>query len=136
MARRKFSEKDVIRTLIHQGVEIRDFRSGELITLENVDQIQREHLHELAIGGPDAPVNCRYSLTKNHHVATNGNGATTAGSSKNRIAKANNPGRKVNFVVNKLPPGTPRPQSAWPSRPGQQVKRAKAWPSRPFRRRA
>lgn len=87
MSRKRFSEKDVIRTLIHQGVEIRDYRTGELITLENVDQIEREHLHEIALDGPDVPANCRYSLKASHSIITNGTKATTAGSSKQRIAK-------------------------------------------------
>jgi hypothetical protein len=119
MGRRRFTEKDVIRTLIHQGVEIRDFRTDERITLDNVDQIEREHLHEVALGGPDEPANCRYSLKASHDVISNGNGATTAGSSKNRIAKATQPKRIAKFVVNKQPPGaTPPPTTgrAWPSR--------------------
>lgn len=103
MARRRFTEKEVLETLIHQGVEIRDFRSGEPITLENVAEIEREHLHEIALGGPDDPANCRYSLSKNHHIVTNGTPATTAGSSKNRIAKATQPARIEKFQVKKIP---------------------------------
>ena len=109
MTRRRFTEKDVLRTLLHQGVEIRDYRTGEPITLENVAEVEREHLHEIALGGPDEPANCRYSLSKSHSLITNGTKATTAGSSKNRAAKANNENRKQKFVVNKLPVGTDRP---------------------------
>lgn len=109
MKRRRFSEKDVIRTLLHQGIEINDYRTGEPITLDNVDQIEREHLHEIALGGPDDPANCRYSLGESHAVVTNGNRATSAGSSKNRCAKANNPGRTEKFLVVKLGPQPPIP---------------------------
>lgn len=120
MSRRRYSEKDVIRTLIHQGVKICDFRTGEPITLENVGLIEREHLHELKLGGPDEPSNCRYSLKSSHAIVTNGTKATTAGSSKNKLAKANNPNRKVNFIVNKPAPGEPKPaiegKRIWPSK--------------------
>lgn len=112
MARRRFSEKDVIRTLLHQGVEIRDYRTGEPITLQNVDRIEREHLHEIALGGPDDPANCRYSLSESHGIVTNGTPATTAGSSKNRIAKAR-PTRADKFAVNKVPLDEPRERRDW-----------------------
>jgi hypothetical protein len=49
--------------------------------------IEREHLHELGLGGADTPENCRYSCTLCHKIITNGTKATTAGSSKQRIAK-------------------------------------------------
>lgn len=122
MARRKFSEKDVIRTLLHQGVEIRDFRTKEPITLDNVGEIEREHIHELKLGGPDEPANCRYSLKASHHVITNGTKATTAGSSKNRIAKTK-AGRTEKFIVRKDPPGERVPRAE-----------AKRWASRPFQK--
>jgi hypothetical protein len=48
---------------------------------------EREHLHEVKLGGPDIPENCRYSHAKCHAIVTNGTKATTAGSSKQRIAK-------------------------------------------------
>lgn len=112
MARRRFSEKDVIRTLLHQGVKIFDFRTGEPITLENVDQIEREHIHELALGGADDPINCRYSLSANHNIATNGTPATTAGSSKHRIAKTHGT-RAEKFAVTKKPLDEPRERSDW-----------------------
>ncbi len=119
MTRRRFTERDVIRTLIHQGVTLTCFRTGEPITLENVGQIEREHLHEVALDGPDVPANCRYSLKAAHKIATNGTKSTTAGSSKNRIAKANNPNRTQKFAVNKPPVGEAKPRArgrSWPSR--------------------
>lgn len=109
MRRRRFSEREVIRTLLHQGVKIAS-RSGEPITLENVHLVEREHLHELSLGGADEPENCRYSLKAEHAIVTNGTKATTAGSSKHRIAKANNPTRTDKFIVNKRPLDEPREQ--------------------------
>lgn len=97
--RRRFSEKDVIRTLLFQGVEIRCYRTKEPITLENAAFVEREHLHERELGGPDEPGNCRYSLDTAHAVVTNGTGATSAGSSKQRIAKAKRIEREVKFAV-------------------------------------
>lgn len=126
MTRRRFSEKDTIRTLIHQGVEICCFRTGEPITLQNVTLLEREHLHERKLGGPDTPGNCRYSLKAAHHVVTNGTKATTAGSSKHRIAKSKRIVRECTFKVKKRRPGARKPKSAWPSR---------KMPSRPFPKR-
>jgi hypothetical protein len=118
MTRRRFSERDCAKTWLQDPrTKLFDFRTGEPITLENVAQIEREHLHEIALGGPDVPENCRYSLKGSHKIATNGTPATTAGSSKNRIAKANNPNRKENFIVRKRAPGEPKPKSRWASRP-------------------
>ena len=87
MARRRFTEREVIETLIRQGAEIRCYRSKQIITLETVGQMEREHLLEHAIGGADAPANSAYSLKAEHARITNGTKATTAGSSKQRIAK-------------------------------------------------
>lgn len=97
MPRRKFSETDTILTLAYQGFVVTCFRckeplvyntalSGEQLYLPTV-RIEREHLHELALGGADGPHNCRYSHTYCHKLITNGTKATTAGSSKQRIAK-------------------------------------------------
>lgn len=96
--RRRFSERQVLETLLHQGVAIRCFRCGlpfivgqSLIDTANahwIGYVQREHLHEVALGGPDEPANCRYSCTDSHIKITNGTKATSVGSSKHRIAKA------------------------------------------------
>lgn len=110
--RRKFREIEVIETLLLQGVVILCFRCKKPITLEDVrvGNVNKEHLHELELDGPDIPDNCRYSHKGKpcHHFVTYGNGATTAGSSANRIAKANNPKRKSNFIVSKPPIGDAR----------------------------
>lgn len=147
MSRRKFSEKDVLRTLLHQGVEIRDFRTGELITLENVNQVEREHLVELGLAKTDVekrkfdqPKYCRYSLKTSHDIVTNGSGATTAGSSKGRVSKAKRIERTGKMAVIKLLPGDSatagrkRPKRPIPSRPLQSRSQWPAKGSRPFRR--
>lgn len=93
--RRAFSLVDTLKMLIHQGVEVRCYRSGVRFTLENVGRAQKEHLHELALAKThaekralDVPDNCRVSLSEAHAVITNGTKATSAGSSKHRVAKA------------------------------------------------
>ena len=137
MSRRRFTERDVLRTLIHQGVEIRDYRTGEKITLENVASVEREHLHEVELGGPDEPANCRYSLKASHDVVTHGKGATTAGSSIGRISKTKRIERTGKMAVNKLPPGAPRPKEAsraWGSRKLQSGRKLPARGSRPMNR--
>lgn len=95
MGRKRFSEREVLETLIHQGIEIKCYRTGELITLQNVRLVEKEHLVELGLFETDAekakhdvPENCRFSLKEAHAVITNGKKATTAGSSKHRIKKA------------------------------------------------
>lgn len=85
--RRRFSEREVIETLIRQGVEVRCYRTKSRITLVTVGLLEREHLTELALGGADGPSNCAYSLKSAHAEVTNGSAATSAGSSKQRIAK-------------------------------------------------
>ena len=97
MSRKRFSERQVIETLAWQGVYVRCFRchapfftpapTGGMFNLS--DKIEREHIHEIALGGPDVPKNCRYSCAPCHEIITNGTKATSAGSSKQRIAKVN-----------------------------------------------
>ncbi len=94
MSRKRFSEREVIETLWHQGVRLLRFRChGVMMPVllgperELYFPVQREHIHELELGGPDIPANCRYSHIDCHAVITNGTKATSAGSSKHRIAK-------------------------------------------------
>lgn len=102
MTRRRFSELDVLETLVRQGIEIRCYRTKELITLDTVRQLEREHVTELGLGGDDDPTNCVYSLAEAHAIITNGTKATSAGSSKNRIAKVRRITQKM--MVDKPPP--------------------------------
>lgn len=87
MRRKRFTEREVIETLVCQGAVIHCYRTREQITVLNVDRLEREHLHEIALGGADEPHNCAYSLKEAHAVITNGTKATTAGSSKHKVAK-------------------------------------------------
>lgn len=104
-SRRQFREMEVLAVLVMQGAIIPCKRCRHAFTIEDVKNggVQKEHLHELALGGEDEPHNCAYSHTGCHAIITNGNGATTAGSSSNRRAKANNPGRTEKFKVVKPP---------------------------------
>lgn len=94
MARKRFSEREVLETLAWQGIIATCFRCGKPFftpsTTENLWHVlpmEREHLHEYKLGGDDKPYNCRYSCKECHAKITNGTKATTAGSSKHRIAK-------------------------------------------------
>lgn len=111
MSRRRFSEIEVIETLLIQGETVRCFRCKEPFTLENVQtkNIQKEHLHEVALDGPDKPFNCRFSHRDApcHHTVTNGTPATTAGSSQHRLAKTRGT-RAAKFAVKKQRLDKPR----------------------------
>lgn len=102
MARKRFSERQVLETLLRQGVEIKCYRckvpffpdahgdlglANELWNRHFVGYAEREHLTELALGGKDWPENCAYSCRASHKVVTNGTKATSAGSSKQKAAK-------------------------------------------------
>lgn len=103
--RRQFRETEVLECLLLQGAIIPCYRCRVTLTLPDVKgkNVQKEHLHELALDGPDEPDNCRFSHSDCHAVITNGTGATTAGSSKNRVAKATQPKRIEKFQVIKTP---------------------------------
>lgn len=92
MTRSAFSERKVLKTLILRGAVIPCYRCRIAFTLEDVPFIEREHLVEIALGGENTPENAAYShgqrsAQRCHGIVTNGNGATSAGSSKHRIAK-------------------------------------------------
>ena len=108
MSRRRFTERQTLECAIRQGAVIPCMRCKVPFTVETAREAEREHLHELILGGADTIDNCGYSHGECHGIQTNGNGATTAGSSANRIAKANNPTRIDKFVVNKKPLDEPR----------------------------
>jgi len=112
MSRKRFSERNVIETLIRTGHEIRCYRTGEVITLETVNQLEREHPIPLALGGSDDPTNAAYSLSKAHKIQTNGTPATSCGSDKHAIAKTRR-------LANPKPSKRPMPKSSRksPSRP-------------------
>lgn len=106
MSRRRFSEREVIETLIRTGHEIRSYRSKEVITLETVRLLEREHFTPLALGGADDPTNCGYSIKAEHSKQTNGTKATSYGSDKHAIAKV----RRLRGELK------PKAKKDWPSR--------------------
>lgn len=137
MTRKRFTERQVIAALIHQGVPVVCYRTGEKITLENVMRLEREHLVELGLVAKedrpkyDTPEYCRYSLKEAHAIVTNGNGATTAGSSKHKIAKAVRLEKARLALQDSGPAREDKAKRKWPSpRP---LRGRSAWPeSRPI----
>lgn len=87
MSRKRFTERQVIEALIRTGHEIRCFRTKEVITLESVKLLEREHPTPLKIGGADDPTNAAYSLREAHNIQTNGSRATSYRSDRHAIAK-------------------------------------------------
>lgn len=107
MARRKFSETEVLQTIqlqlwaqhnayllcyrckepLFKDIWNDDGNWSHIVAAIPPFPIQREHLLEIALGGEDCHRNCVYSHKQCHDTVTNGTPATTAGSSKQRIAK-------------------------------------------------
>ena len=87
MTRRRFSEADVIYTLLLQGTLIRCYRCR--VPVLPGDTLEREHLTPIALGGSDEPKNCRYSHAACHAKQTNGplGKHTSLNSDKHAIAK-------------------------------------------------
>lgn len=106
-SRRQGREQEVLAVLIGQGAVIPCFRCRLAFTEEDVrtGNIEKEHLHEVELGGPDEPDNWRFSHKAKpcHATVTHGNGATFAGSSRHKIKKATDPERIEKFKVNKTP---------------------------------
>lgn len=124
MTRKRFTEREVIETLAWQGVFVTCFRCKKPFyeqqgdgCLYRVLDPEREHLLEIALDGADKPFNCRYSCSGCHAIITNGTKATSAGSSKQRIAK-------VRRLQNPKP--SKRPMKS----------RTTIWPKRSFPKRA
>lgn len=105
--RRQFRELEVLATLLMQGAVIPCKRCRIAITIEDVKggNVEKEHLHEIELGGEDEPHNCAFSHKAKpcHATVTHGNGATFAGSSRHKIAKATDPERIEKFRVHKKP---------------------------------
>lgn len=134
MSRKRFSELQVLETLAWQGIFVTCHRCKEPFFVYNLNTLsdaitaaalgqhvmhmarkpEREHLHEYALGGPDEPANCRYGCSECHAIITNGTKATSAGSSKQRIAKVK---RLINPRKSKHP--MPKSKRKMPSRPFQ-----------------
>lgn len=138
VARKRFSERQVLETLAWQGIFIKCHRCSKpffertdgslsdaifasiqgLRVMHMARKPEREHLHEYSLDGPDEPSNCRYSCSECHSIITNGTKATSAGSSKHRIAKikrilADKPSRRPMAKTGRKIPSRP-----WPARKG------------------
>lgn len=104
---RQLRELEVLEVLIAQGAVIPCKRCRVAFTLEDLKtgNIENEHLHEKELGGSDDPFNRAFSHKAKpcHALITHGNGATFAGSSRHKIAKATDPERIEKFKVNKTP---------------------------------
>jgi hypothetical protein len=83
--RRRFKEREVLDTLYYSGVPVPCYRCKK--PMLPGQKVQREHITEIALGGKDEPRNCAYSHAECHRIITDGTPATSAGSSKQRIAK-------------------------------------------------
>ena len=140
MARKATTYKDafeiIIRQLDDEGLPgIPCYRCKVPFTVEDVrakptepNAIQKEHLHPIAMDGPDTPENCRLSHNACHKIETNGNGATTAGSSKHQIAKtkrvekarleeeALTPSQKLMRKAESKAAHLAKPKQKWPKR--------------------
>lgn len=106
MTRRRFSEREVLECLIRQGAIVPCRLCRVAFKPEEAKDAEREHVHEIGLGGPDTVENCAYSHGECHKTQTHGNGATWTGSSRHKIAKTE-PRRADKFVVNKIPLDTP-----------------------------
>lgn len=138
MPRRKFSETEVLMVaqlgLWRQGVDLICYRchaplftsivdeKQRIISATKVEKIDREHITEIALGGVDSPANCAYSHASCHSIITNGSKATSAGSSKQRIAKV----KRLRGEVKGCP------KVKWVSR--AMVSAKKPWPKRSFQK--
>jgi hypothetical protein len=98
---------EVLLVVLRQGGTIPCRCCGQPITERDIltGNVEKEHIHEVALGGPDIPDNCAFSHKAKpcHATVTHGNGATFAGSSRHKIKKATDPERIEKFKVNKTP---------------------------------
>lgn len=85
--RRRLTERQTLAVAVSQGAVIPCFRCRLAFDAESVKTAEREHLHERGLDGGEDLGNFRYSHKECHDLITNGSKATTAGSSKQRIAK-------------------------------------------------
>lgn len=83
MTRRRFTTLDKLKIAMRQATCPRC--GGRLNAIEDCDV---DHIHPLALGGEDEIGNAQLLHRQCHATKTNGAGGTTAGSDKNRIAKA------------------------------------------------
>ena len=88
--RKRFSEREVLKTLLLQGVVITcgHPQCNRPITLEDVGSVERDHTTPRALDGPDTPENCTYMHGSCHKQKTDGEKHTVVNGDKHKIAKA------------------------------------------------
>lgn len=88
--RKRFSEREVLKTLLLQGVIIPcgHPKCNDLITLKDVEEAQRDHTTPRALDGPDTPENCTYMHGRCHARKTNGAKHLPVDGDKHKIAKS------------------------------------------------
>ncbi len=116
MSRKRFTERQVIEALIRTGHTILCYRTKEVITLETVKRLEREHPTPLKLGGADDPTNAAYSLSEAHKAQTK----------KDKAAFA-----KVDRILGLTCNGPSKPIPSRPLGKGQRKMQ-----SRPFQQRA
>jgi hypothetical protein len=110
MKRKRFTESEVLKTLLLQGAVIPCGICRKAFFVPDVVEgnIHRDHDLALALEGSDKPENCRYvHASPCHSTKTNGSPATSYGSDKHIIAK----GKRIRGETKK------RPKRKIPSRP-------------------
>jgi len=117
IARRKLTTLDKLKIVVAQA---KCPRCGE--KLGELDGLDFDHAHPLALGGADTLDNLRALHRDCHRVKTSGTKATSAGSDIHAIAKAKRIARKradhLQAVAAKgvdINVDIPRPRSKWPS---------------------
>ena len=89
MTRKRFTEREVIQTLLLQGAVIPCGKCRVQIGFDDLKKVERDHKWKIAMGGPDTPENCAYLHGPCHAEKTDGLPATTYGSDKHETAKVN-----------------------------------------------
>lgn len=125
---RQLREREVLSVLLRRGAVLPCFRCKEPILY--AEDAECEHLHEHKLGGEDGPLNRGFSHKGCHYSITFGNGATTAGSSIGRIAKAKRLVRTQKMAVNKPAIGEPKVIA----HKRRMAKRVNPWPAKGSRK--
>lgn len=118
--RRRFTTLDKLKIAMRQAVCP---RCGQ--RLSRIEDCDVDHIHPLALGGEDDVGNVQLLHRDCHATKANGTGGTSAGSDKNRIAKAARCARETEAFRRRIlakdspdqPPAAPRRKSRIASRP-------------------
>ena len=83
-------ERTVIETLLRQGAVIPCGlpRCKDLIRMEHLEDVERDHNVPRGLGGADTPENCSYMHGRCHAMKTDGEAHARVDGDKSKIAKA------------------------------------------------